>query len=284
MSETAATTGTERWVAALLVAAFAPAVLTLMGVWFTVDYYSHGLLVPFVAFWAAHQIGQGHRPFAPERERRAVPALAGSLALYAAGLAAGSPTLQGLAVVAVAAAGVLWFWGGPGLRALAFPVGFLLFMVPLPDAWLTPLIVQLQLLVSRAAGDLLALAGTPVVREGNVLILPGDVSLFVEEACSGITSIVALTPLAVMLGYLTERSMGRRLLIVAAVIPLAMLGNLVRVIATVLAARRFGVERATEGVVHDSAGLLTFALSCVLLIGFGLLLRRMAGGGVAPVR
>lgn len=262
--------------AALLAVAFAPALLALLRVWFSVDYYSHGLLVPCVAFWLARPSLQGRRLRAQLRDPgAAAPLLASSLAAYAAGLGLGSPSLQGLALVGAVATCALYRWGREGLRLLAFPVGFLIFMVPVPDAWLTPVILQLQLAASGMAGALLPALGLSVLREGNVLVLPGDVSLFVAEACSGITSIVALTPLAVLLAHLTERRPGRRLVIVAAVIPLAMLGNLIRVVATVLAAQRFGVERATGGALHDTAGLLTFALSCGLLIGFGMALRRL---------
>ena len=257
----------------LLVLTFAPALLSLMGVWFRVDYYSHGLLVPFAAFWIAHRVGQGKRPLALRRERRGWMALALALATYVAGLGVESVSLQGLALVGAVAGGVLYFFRWEGLVALAFPVGFLLFMVPLPEAWLTPVIVELQLLVSRAAASVLNGAGFEVARAGNVLVLPSQVSLFVAEACSGITSIVTLTPLAIILALLTERRPGRRLLIVAAVVPLAILGNLARVVVTVVAANTYGVERATQGLLHESAGVLTFALSCSLLIGVGFALR-----------
>ncbi len=263
----------ERLVVALLALAFAPALLSLMGVWFRVDYYSHGLLVPFAAFWIAHRIGQGHRPFAGQREGRGGVAIGLALAILLVGLGAGSVPLQGLALVGAVAGGVLYFFRREGLVALAFPLGFLLFMVPLPEAWLTPVIVELQLVVSRAAGTVLNVVGFEVAQEGNVLILPGQVSLFVEEACSGITSIVTLTPLAIILALLTERRTGQRLLIVAAVVPLAMFGNLARVVGTVVAAQVYGAERATQGVLHDSAGVLAFALSCSLLMGVGVALR-----------
>jgi exosortase len=108
-----------------------------------------------------------------------------------------------------------------------------------------------------------------------VLQLASGESLFVAEACSGITSIVTLLPLAVFLAYFTERSLGRRLVLVAAVFPLAMFGNLLRVIGTVIASGYVGVERATGGLVHDSAGLLTYVIGCLALLGVGALMRMM---------
>ena len=112
-----------------------------------------------------------------------------------------------------------------------------------------------------------------------MLKLPNGDSLFVAEACSGVTSIVTLTPLAVLLGYLSLRRFGTRALLVAAVVPLAMAGNLARVMVTCALAARVGAERATEGWFHESAGLLTYAVACGLMLVVGAGLRRLEEAG-----
>ncbi len=180
---------------------------------------------------------------------------------------------EGLGVVLAVAGLLLYLRGAAWLRALSFAVAYLLFMVPLPEAILTPMIVRLQLFVSSVGVDLLQLAGVPVFRNGNVIELPGGASLFVAEACSGITSVVTLLPLGVFLAYFTQRTWPRRAVLVAAVVPLAMLGNLVRVVGTVLAARAYGVEAATADGVHEWAGVLTYVLGCLALLGVGRLMR-----------
>jgi exosortase len=121
-----------------------------------------------------------------------------------------------------------------------------------------------------------------VAREGNVIALPGDEFLFVAEACSGITSIVTLLPIALLLAHLVLRSLARQALLVAAVVPVAMLLNLVRVVATTLAARAWGAQAVTEGAVHDAAGLLTVVGSCLLLVAAGLALRGREGEAPRP--
>jgi exosortase len=146
-------------------------------------------------------------------------------------------------------------------------------MVPVPPTWIAPLIVKLQLFVSDASVRLLRAAGVAVAREGNVLVLPEGGSLFVAEACSGVTSVITLAPLGVLLAYLTLRRPALRLALVAAVIPLAMAGNLARVVATVLAALRVGTQQATEGPPHQALGLLTYAVAVGLMLGAGAALR-----------
>ena len=149
-------------------------------------------------------------------------------------------------------------------------------MVPLPDSLVTPVVVQLQLFVSSLGVGLLHLAGLPVYREGNVIHLPGGESLFVAEACSGITSIITLPPLAVFYAYFTERRWGRQLVLVAAVVPLAMLANLVRVIATVIASGYVGTKAATGGPLHETAGVFTYVLGLLALMLIGSAMRRLA--------
>jgi exosortase len=272
--------GPERIWLALLAVVFAPAALELARVWRTVDYYGHGFFIP--VFSAASYLATRRRLGPPTRDRRGAAVVGGALALYLLGIASGSVTLQGLALVAAIAGVVVARWSFSGLRALAFPVGFLLFMVPLPPPLVSPLIIALQVVVSVASVEVLSWLGMAVAREGNVLVLPSGEPLFVAEACSGITSIVTLLPLGVLLAHFTERSWARRLLLVAAVVPIAMLGNLLRVVLTALAAERFGVEAATQSTLHELGGLATFSLACLALVALGVLLRSRGRGMPSP--
>jgi exosortase len=266
----------SEWVmAALLLLVFAPAVIAMGEVWSTVDYYSHGFLVPVVAYWAATRSRTRFSPLA-DRDRRGFAVAALATVVYVAGLAMGVVSLQGLGLVAAVSACALYLGGVQGVRVLAFPLAFLVFMVPLPQTWITPTIVQLQLIVSSTAVNLLGWFGSGVARQGNVIQLPAGDELFVAEACSGITSIVTLTPLAVMFAYFTESTLARRIVIVLAVVPAAMLGNLLRVAVTVAAAERYGATAATGNLLHEFAGLITFTLACLALIALGALMKRLA--------
>jgi exosortase len=263
----------EWQMAVLLAFVFAPARIALAGVWSSVDYYSHGFLVPLVAYWASAR-SRVRFSILANRDRRGFLLMALALCGLGMGSAAGLPMLQGLALVAALVACTLYLGGSAGLRVLAFPLSFLLFMVPLPPSWITPIIVRLQLIVSETAVISMGWIGSGVTRAGNVILLPGGDSLFVAEACSGITSIVTLFPLAVMLAYFTLPTLGRQMILVGAVIPAAMLGNWLRVSLTVMAAQRYGSAEATGNWLHESAGMLTFALACFALIGLGALMRR----------
>lgn len=268
--------GRADWmILALLFAAFVPGLLALSRVWNSVEYYSHGTLVPLVAALLAWRERERLLGTPVARSVTGLGLLAVCLGVYAIGLAAGLVSLTGLALVSALGAAVLWLRGPAWLNVLAFPLVYLLFMVPIPEEWLQPVILQLRLLVTGTAVAVLHAVGIPVLREGNVIGLPGGESLFVADACSGVTSLVTLAPLGVLVAQLTERSRWRRVLMVLAVVPIALAFNLIRVLGTVIAAQSVGAERATAGAVHDAAGLLTYVVGCLALLGVGSLLRRL---------
>jgi exosortase len=259
--------------------AFTPALLSLAQRWASAEYYQHGFLVPVVSIATAHPRIRSLGPSC-----RYAPALLGlalAVAVYAVGKLAGEVALEGLALVGAIAAMVGYRWGAEGLRRLAFPLAFLLFMVPLPEVWVNPVIVALQTLASAAAVSVLHALGVSVLRDGNVMQLASGESLFVAEACSGITSLLSLIPIGVLLARFTQQGTWRRVLLVAAVIPAALLGNAVRVIATVMAADTYGAARVTEGPLHEFAGLLTSAFAVLLVIGLGAVLARGSGAARA---
>ena len=205
-----------------------------------------------------------------------------ALGSYLVGVGTSLVALQGLSVVIALAGGVLYLRGPEWLRALRFPIAFTIFMVPIPEPWIAPLIARLQLIVSTGAVEVLQQAGFSIYRDGNVMVLPGGASLFVAEACSGITSIITLLPLAVFLGYFTQCEFTRRALLVAAVIPIAMLGNGLRVIGTVVAARYWGADNVTQGSVHEMAGVAVYVVGCLALVALSAALPRAASAPEQP--
>lgn len=265
----------ELVLAAGLTAVFAPTALALGRVYASVDYYSHGFLVALAAAFLAYARA-ARSELAIDADWRGGALLAAALVLEAVGLGIGSPFAQGIALVAAIAGAVLALRGGAWLRALAFPIAFLLFAVPLPTEWLAPIVVQLLLFVSAGATALLHAVGVPVLREGNVMTLPGGASLFVAEACSGLTSLVTLLPIAALIAYVAPMPLRSKWLLVLLAVPIAMAANLARVVATTLGALRFGVERVTGETAHALLGLAVYALACGALL---LLARALSDSG-----
>ena len=222
-------------VAAAVLITYREVLASLVRQWSTDDNYSHGFFVLPLALY-----------FAWERRARLLAApvrphplgwvvILGSLAVYLAGILGSELFLTRVSLIGLIGGIVLCLAGRAALRTLAFPILFLLLMVPLPAIVFNQVAFPLQLLASQMGEGVIATAGVPVLREGNVLHLPSR-SLEVVEACSGIRSLVSLLMLAIVLGYFTERRLRNRILIALAAVPLAIVANAARVAGTGLAA------------------------------------------------
>jgi exosortase len=243
---------------------YADVIASLVRQWSTDDNYSHGFfVVPLAAFFAWER---RESLLSAPRRPSVVGALlvAASLVVLLAGLLGAELFLTRISLIGVIAGSVLFIWGRDQFRILLFPIAFLLLMVPLPAIIFNQLAFPLQLVASQAGEAVIAAAGIPVLREGNVLLLPTR-SLEVAEACSGIRSLVSLLMLAIVLGYFTERRIGARVLIALAAVPIAILANAARVAGTGLASEWIS-PAAAEGFFHTFSGWLVFVVAFVGLL------------------
>src|SRR5262249_57047776 len=126
--------------------------------------------------------------------------LAGSVAVLLAGLLGSELFLSRISFIGALAGIVLFLFGWAHLRMLAFPLLFLLLMIPLPAIIFNQIAFPLQLLASRFGEVTLRALDIPVLREGNVISL-ATTQLEVAEACSGIRSLISLLTLGIVYGY-----------------------------------------------------------------------------------
>jgi len=160
--------------------------------------------------------------------------------------------------------GAVWLLAGwRALRTIAAPLVFLAIAVPLPALVVNAITLPLQLIASRVAEASLTTMGVAVFRDGNVLELPST-ALEVAEACSGLRSIVSLAAISVLLAW-TDPSLPRRLAIVAASLPIAIVMNGFRIAATGLACEAWG-PKAASGSWHTFTGWVTFLIAVFALV------------------
>ena len=160
--------------------------------------------------------------------------------------------------------GVVWMLcGAPILRKLAFPLFLCFFMVPIPAVIYNSITFPLQLLASRLAEHALAFFSVPVLREGNVLILPTQ-ELSVVEACSGIRSLLSLTFLSLVYGYFFEKRAWIRIILFLSTVPIAIVANGSRV--TLAGAMSQIKPELAEGVFHTASGWVIFMVALIILV------------------
>jgi exosortase len=172
-----------------------------------------------------------------------------------------------------------------GLRVMArewFPILYLAFVIPPPSALLSQVTAPLKEFVSWAATSGLAAFGLPVGREG-VTIFVAQYQLLVEDACSGMNSIVGLTAVSLLYIYLVRGSnILYSIVITVLVIPVAVIANILRIMVLILLTYYAGNDVA-QGFLHFTAGIFLFAVAilCVFAIDralmFGVRRWRVAG-------
>jgi exosortase len=253
-------------------AAYATIIPAMVMDWYHDENYSHGFLVPLIS---------GYFLYArwPELKRvRLQPSNAGlvvilvSLLLLVLGFVGREFFTMRVSLV-VLLAGLILFWCGRDLlRLTALPVGFLLFMVPIPYIVYDAMAFPLKLLVAEYSVLALKVMGITVLREGNIIMFPQTV-LEVADACSGLRSLMSLLTLAVAVAFVFQKSMVKRLVLIVSALPIAIVTNMFRVIATGVLAQYYGAA-AAKGFFHEFAGLAVFVLAMALLLLESALLRR----------
>jgi exosortase len=257
----------KRWTAGLppvgltLALAFlvAPAFHHAYDVWSTTEEFSFGFLIPPVCLallWWQRRIilaSLGHG--AAGGLSIVLPALA----VYLLAERIGIHALAGLAVPPLLIGAAVYLWGWAAGRALAFPLGFLVFGLGLYRGLLDTVGFALQGMTAAGAWALARGIGLDVVRDG--LVLSSDRFAFVvAEPCSGMSSLVSLLALAALWTYLTRGSMPSRIGVILSALPLVIAANSTRVALVLVVASRFGQDAAL-GFFHSASSLVLFGLA-----------------------
>jgi exosortase len=247
-------------------------IASLVRAWSTDDNYSHGfVIVPIALYFAWERRDRfAAAPIRPSLFGLVV--VLGSMCLLMAGLLGAELFITRLSLLGTATGIILFLFGWRRLSVLIFPLAFLLLMIPLPAILFNQIAFPLQLTASRVGEFVITAANVPVLREGNLLVLP-NTTLEVAEACSGIRSLVSLLTLGITFGYFADSRAWVRTLIALSTIPVAILSNGLRVAGTGIAAHRFG-PAAAEGFFHEFSGWALFVVAFLMMLGLQRLLLR----------
>jgi len=267
------------WIAsALVLAGFAllyrQVVVKLVMDWYNDDNYSHGFLIVPLALYFVWERREKLRKIPVTPSALGLVFVLGSVIVLIAGILGSELFLTRISILGTVVGVILFLFGWAHLRALAFPVAFLLLMIPIPAILFNQIAFPLQLLASQFGESAMGLANVPVLREGNVLIL-ANTTLEVAEACSGIRSLVSLLTLAIVFGYFSDPRGWVRTLLTLSAIPVAIVTNGFRVAGTGIAAHRFGAA-AAEGFFHEFSGWLVFVAAFMLMLAVQRAIVRLA--------
>lgn len=264
-----------------LLALYVPVYWWAAGSIWQADEHAHGPIVLAVVAWLVWE----RRKALAQTEPRPLP-LAGALLfglgllVYLTGRALELSIFLFLSQMLVAAGALLLVLGASALRQLWFALFYLVFTIPLPGPLVDAMTGPLKQWISVASEVVLHAAGYPVARTGVVLSI-GQYQLLVADACAGLHSMFSLAALGSLVMYLAGRkSLLHNALMLAAILPVAFVANIVRVLLLMLITYHFGDE-AGQGFLHGLAGMTLMLMALLLLLALD---RGLAAVIRAPAR
>lgn len=242
--------------AGLVAGLYAPVLAHLVEQWWEDPNYGHGFFIPLFVGSVLWQTRNHWVKIEARPSNFGLLVMLGAIGLLIVGSLGAELFTTRSSLVFLLAGMVLFLAGWKMLRAVAFPLGSLMLMIPLPVIIYNQITFPLQFVASKLAASCLESFRVPNLREGNVLLLPGY-ALEVAEACSGIRSLMSLMALAIVYGYFAEKRLWARIALAILMVPIAVASNAARIVGTGILAYFFGHQGA-EGFFHFFSGWLIF--------------------------
>jgi len=256
----------------LLVAAFWPVLLGIYGSWFDErSYMEHGILVIPAAAYMAWAKRDKLAAITPQPSRWGIALVAWGALQAMLGAVGQWVWVSRMAFLVSFVGAIALVYGFRMIKELTYPLCTLLLMIAPPDFIFQALTLRLQLLASRLGSDALEALGYSVLREGNIIEMVG-IKLSVEEACSGIRSLVAIVFMCVLYNYFFVEKKSMRVWILAFAIPIAILGNAIRIVATGIAGQYN--HAWVSGATHEAFGYVSVIVAALGCIGVHMVLLR----------
>ena len=245
---------------------YVPAYMELARSIWSTDEQGHGPIILALSIWLfyANRHAWAALDHSPVPIAGAIGLLLGAV-FYVLGRSQSFLALEVGSQIPVLIGLLLFFSGLRALRLLWFPLLFLVFMTPLPEALVAAVTGPLKSAVSVVAAELLYAVGYPVSRVGVILNV-GQYQLLVADACAGLNSMFTLEALGLLyLNLMKYTSVARNVMLSVLVIPIAFAANVVRVMILVLVTYHFG-DAAGKGFVHGFAGMVLFLVGLMLVL------------------
>ena len=224
--------------------------------WLLNPYMNYGALVPAIS---AYLVWKERSKFRVSFEPRGLFPLAAAALLYFSPLY----IIKAVSLVVFVAGSFLMLFGFETLRKIAFPLAFLLLMIPLPDYMVEYVGLHLRAVSVDAAVSIAgAFYGIEFIQD--TYIKAGDLTLYVGLPCSGIESFLGFGVFAVLFAYLFEKGW-RRILLVALCLGMTMAMNALRIVLVIISGIYLG-EAAAMGVFHTLSGMVLISVYTIILM------------------
>lgn len=233
--------------------------------WMNNAYYSHGFLVPIIATYFIWRMKDDIFKIERRQSDSGLMLFVAGMILQIISTIYSIRFLSGLSLIITIFGILLYLFGWKLVDKIKFPILFLLLAIPLPFIDLVAPPVQTT---SAVSSEVLAnIMGIPVERDGLILETPAG-SFEVALECSGLRSVLSLFTLSIIYAFILEGRPLMKLIIIISSIPLAMIGNILRITSVLIIANKYGKEVAID-YFHDLSSILVFIIVLLGLFMIG---------------
>ncbi len=261
--------------ALIALAAFHETVFSLVSIWARSDTFSHGFLIPLISGFLVWRSRHRLAVLVPQPSLLGLVAVTGLSLVWFVARIAGIAVVEQLAFVGILQSLVLAIMGWQVVRAIVFPLFFLVFMVPFGEFLIPPL----QDVTADFVVWWLQLIGIPIFRDGIFLYIPGG-AFEVAEACAGLRFLIAMIVLGLLFAHVTYTQWWRRIVFMLMAVTIPIIANGFRALMIVLVAH-WTDHTVAVGIDHIVYGWIFLTFVMILVLGAGMLLREQesADGG-----
>jgi exosortase len=243
--------------------------------WFARDsYYSHGILIPFVVgylIWDKRkQLQDILKTNSSPSHPWGIPLIITGLLIHTISSVLRVYFTSGFSLLITIIGIILHFYGAKILKALAFPLFFLSFMIPLPEVTIVNISFRMKMFAASISARTINAIGILAIRDGSVIRMP-HAYVIVDDVCSGLRSLISLGALGSIFAYFFKAPLWKRIALFLTTIPIAIITNVFRVVFLAFVSEVWGHE-AASGLVHDFSGYSIFIIAFILLAASGKLL------------
>ena len=244
--------------------------------WDSVD-YTHAYFILPISLWLAWQkrksiAGIMASP-AGNRHSFGMPLLIIGILMFIFGWRQGYLFITTLSLIPVLCGAMVYLYGTAMVRLLAFPIFYLLLLVPPPLGVLDSITIPMRYGVSAAVAGLLKALHYPITRDGLLLSMGGH-EIYMGAPCSGFRSLITMISLGLVYVYIIKGARAKKTALLASIVPFALLGNFVRVTGVCLVTYYFGAKVGEK--FHDVSGFVIFAVLIAGLMGLEAVLEKRA--------
>ncbi len=229
----------------------------------TDTYYSHGFLIPCISLFLLYRKRDMFADALKDVDGGRVIFLVIGMGMLLLSALWRFYFLGGLSMLVVLYGAIEYIFGGKMRKLFFFPILFLFFMVPIPEAWIAVINLKLKFFATAIAVRIVDLTGILIVQDGSKIVISSGV-MTVGDVCSGLRSLISLLAFGALFSYMCKIELWKKYLLFIIAFPCAIASNVIRITSLCFVAHWFDIPTAT-GKFHDISGLGVFVIAfCIM--------------------